>query len=66
MLVRMLLARLLYRSVEEYRRGGEWRTLEYQIESTDICNYAFPQNLERLLQGIGKLQPVKAHVWQRP
>lgn len=61
MLVRMLLARLLYRSVEEYRRGGEWKILEYQIESTDICNYAFPGNLERLLQGIGKLQPVEAH-----
>jgi len=57
----MLLARLLYRSVEEYRRGGEWGILEYQIESTDICNYAFPNNLERLLQGIGKLQPVEAH-----
>ena len=61
MLVRMLLARLLYRPVEEYRRGGEWKLLEYQIESTDICNYAFPQNLERLIQGIGKLQPVEAH-----
>ncbi len=61
MLVRMLLARLLYRSVEEYRRGGELKILEYQIESTDICNYAFPQNLERLLQGIGNLQPVEAH-----
>lgn len=61
MLVRMLLARLLYRSVEEYRRGGELKLLEYQIESTDICNYAFPRNLEKVLQGIGKLQPVKEH-----
>ena len=61
MLVRMLIARLLYRSVEEYRRGGEWIILEYQIESTDICNYAFPANLEKLLQCIGKLQPVEVH-----
>jgi len=58
-LVRMLLARLLWQSVEEYRSGGELGGLELQIEATDICNYAFPRNLERLLQGIGKLESVQ-------
>ncbi len=59
-LVRMLLARLLWRSVEDYRRGGGLSELENQAERIDICNYAFPQNIERLIQGIGKLEPVKA------
>ena len=59
-LVRMLLARLLWQSVEDYRRGGELGELEYQVERTDICNYAFPQNIESVIQGIGKLEPVKA------
>ncbi len=58
-LVRMLLARLLWHSVEEYRRGGELSGLELQIEATDICNYAFPRNLEKLLQGIGRLESVQ-------
>ena len=59
-LVRMLLARLFWQSVEDYRRGGELSELEYQVERTDVCNYAFPQNIERLIQGIGKLEPVKS------
>ena len=59
-LVRMLLARLFGQSVEDYRRGGALSELEYQVERTDICNYAFPQNIERLIRGIGKLEPVKA------
>jgi hypothetical protein len=29
-----------------------------QIERTDICHYAFPGNLERLLEGIGRLELV--------
>jgi hypothetical protein len=59
-LVRMLLARLFWQSVKDYRRGGELSELEGQVERIDICNYAFPQNIERLIQGIGKLEPVKA------
>ena len=58
-LVRMLLARLLWHSVAEYRRGGELSGLELQIEATDICNYAFPRNLEKVLQGIGRLEAVQ-------
>ena len=61
-LVRMLLARLLWlwQPMEEYRRGDALSDLEYQTERTDICNYAFPQNIERLTQAIGKLKPVDA------
>ena len=60
-LVRMLLARLLWlwQPMEEYRRGDKLRDLEYQTERTDICNYAFPQNIECLIQAIGKLKPVE-------
>jgi hypothetical protein len=58
-LVCMLLARLLGQPVEEYRRGGALSELENQAERIDICNYAFPQNIERLIQGIGKLESVK-------
>jgi len=61
-LVRMLLARLLWlwQPMEEYRRGDKLSDLEYQVERTDICNYAFPQNIKRLIQAIGKLKPVEA------
>ena len=61
-LVRMLLARLLWlwKPMEEYRRGDKLSDLEYQAERTDICNYAFPQNIERLIQAIGKQKPVDA------
>ena len=58
-LVHMLIARLLWRSVAQYRSGGELSELEYQIEATDICNYAFPRNLDKVIKGIGKLEPVK-------
>jgi hypothetical protein len=58
-LVRKLLNRLLWRSLNGYRSSYEPDGLEYQIEATDICNYAFPQNLERLLQGIGEHEPVR-------
>jgi len=33
-----------------------------QIEATDICHYAFPVNLERMIEGIGRLQPVPEFV----
>jgi hypothetical protein len=59
-LARMLLARLSVQSVEDYRRGGALSELECQVERTDICNHAFPQNIERLIQGIGKLEPDEA------
>jgi hypothetical protein len=57
-LVRQLVARLLYQSMEDYLRGGELEELEYHVMATDICNYSFPQNLEEVIQAIGKLKPV--------
>ncbi len=57
-LVRMLLSRLLEQSVEGLRQGGDLSELEYQVERTDNCSYAFPQNIERMIQGIGNLEPV--------
>ncbi len=58
----MLLARLpwSWRSLEDCRRGGALGELEFQVERMDICSYAFPQNIEGLIQGIGKLEPVTA------
>ncbi len=61
-LIHMLLSRLLWQSVEQYRSGGTLSELEYQIEATDICNYTFPQNLDKIIQAIGTLKPVKVFV----
>lgn len=58
-LVTMLLDRLLNRSLEKYFQDGIPKGLEYQIMATDICNYAFPQNIDQVIQAIGKLEPVK-------
>ena len=55
-LVRFLLARLQWKSVEEHRVGGRWSELEFQAERVDTCHYSFPGNLELLLQGIGTLK----------
>lgn len=59
-LIHMLISRLLWQSVEQYRSGRQLSELEYQIEATDICSYAFPQNLDRLIQAIGRLEPLRA------
>lgn len=57
-LVSMLLDRLLYRSLENYSLE-KLDELEYQVMATDICCYSFPRNIEQVIQGIGKLEPVK-------
>jgi hypothetical protein len=36
------------------------KELEFQVCRIDICHYDFPNNLDSLLQGIGKMKPVKA------
>jgi hypothetical protein len=56
--VSMLLDRLLYRGLEEYSYG-ELEGIEYQVMATDICCYAFPRNIEKVIKGIGKGTPVK-------
>jgi len=60
-LVGLLLARLTWdwKSYEELRHGGEFKKLELQACRMDICHYAFPANLDLLLQGIGRMKPVE-------
>ncbi len=60
-LVRLLIARLTWnwKLYNELQNGGELELLEQQACRMDICHYAFPKNLEDLLQSIGKLKPVK-------
>ncbi len=62
-LVRLLLARLTWdwKLYEELQHGGEYQNLELQICRMDICHYAFPTNLDRLLQGIGEMRPIEKH-----
>ena len=33
-----------------------------QVEATDICHYTFPDNLERMIQAIGRLEPAPGFV----
>lgn len=60
-LVRLLLARLVWdwKSYEELQQGGEYKDLEFQVCRMDICHYAFPANLDLLLEGLGKMKAVE-------
>ncbi len=60
-LVRLLVARLTWdwKSYEEYQHKGKYKELEIQVCRMDICHYAFPKNLDSLLQGIGKMEPIE-------
>jgi hypothetical protein len=60
-LIQLLLARLTWdwKLYEELQHGGEYKELELQICRMDICHYAFPSNLNRLLQGIGEMKPIE-------
>ncbi|WP_163717737.1 hypothetical protein [Mangrovibacterium lignilyticum] len=60
-LVKLLLARLTWdwTSYEKLLHGGEFKDIEYQASRMDICHYAFPNNLDLLLQGIGQLKAVE-------
>lgn len=57
-IIRLLAARLTWNweSLEKYQQRGEYKELEQQVIRTDICHYAFPDNLELLLEGIGRLE----------
>lgn len=59
-MVRLLIARITWDwdSYEKLKQGGLWKNFEIQVCSMDICHYAFPKNLEKLIKGIGKLKPV--------
>ena len=60
-LVKLLLARLTWdwKSYEDLQQGGEFKELEFQICRMDICHYAFPSNLERLLRGTGDMKAIE-------
>ena len=60
-LIRLLISRLKWdwKSYKELQHGGKYEVLEWQACRMDICHYAFPMNLDLLLQGIGKMKPVE-------
>jgi hypothetical protein len=59
-MVRLLIARITgdWESYEKLQHGGQYKDLEFQICRMDICHYAFPQHIDILLQGIGKMRPI--------
>jgi hypothetical protein len=59
-MVRLLVARLMWdwKSYEQYRRGGEYKELEFQVCRMDICHYAFPKHLDLVIQGIGRMEAI--------
>jgi len=65
-LVRLLMARLTWdwKSYEILLHGGKFKDIELQACSIDICHYAFPKNLDLLLQGIGQMKPVNEEAFE--
>jgi len=61
-LVRLLIARLIWdgKSYEKLRGGENNKELELQVCKMDVCHYAFPKNLDLLLQGIGEVKSIEA------
>jgi hypothetical protein len=61
-LVRLLISRMTWdwEPYERLKHEGENRELELQCCRIDTCHYAFPGNLDRLLEGIAELKPVRA------
>jgi len=61
-LVRLLIARLTWdwKSYEELVSGDENDVLEYQVCRMDICHYTFPENMDSIIQAVGKMKPVEA------
>ena len=59
-LIRLLIARLIWDwdEYEEYQQKGKYEELAFQACRMDICHYAFPEHLNLLIQGIGKLEQV--------
>ncbi len=60
-LVRLLLARLTWdwKSYEKLQHAGEFKDIELQASRMDICHYAFPENLNILIKGIGQMKAVE-------
>ena len=58
-LVELLINRLLWRPIKRHSLGIQLDRLQDQIERTDICHYTFPDNIERVIAGIGSMALVK-------
>jgi hypothetical protein len=60
-LVRLLLARLTWdwKSYEKLQHDGKFKDIELQASRMDICHYAFPENLNLLVKGIGQMKAVE-------
>ena len=60
-LVKLVIARLTWdwASYEDLQYGGKYKDIEYQACRMDICHYAFPENLNLLLKGIGRMEAVE-------
>ncbi len=60
-IVSLLIARLTWdwKSYEELQHGGKYKDLELQVCTMDICHYAFPVNIDLLLQAIGEMKPAE-------
>jgi hypothetical protein len=56
-LVSALLARLLLKA-DRQPLPLELAPFWEQVEATDICHYAFPDNIAKMIQAIGRLEPV--------
>ncbi len=57
-LVSALLDRLLWNfETERNTLAEEFEDLIYQIDRTDICHYAFPENIKKTIGAIGELSP---------
>ena len=59
-LVRLLIARLIWdwKAYDEYQQRGKYKELEMQVSRMDICHYTFPEHLDLLLQGVGRMKPI--------
>ena len=64
--IKLLLARLNWDwvSYKDLLKGGRFKAIEDQASRMDICHYAFPGNLDALLEGIGKLKPVEEEYFE--
>ena len=57
-LVKLLIARLTWdwRSYEKLQQGEAYKELEFQLCRMDICHYAFPENVNEVLKGLGQMK----------
>ena len=64
-LVRLLIARLTWdwKSYDEFLKEDEYKELEYQICRMDICHFAFPANLDSVIEAIGNMKPTRDFEW---